>query len=49
MTNEVPKATIALIKEKIGVSISEFLDNALQLDESSMDIELKAEAIGAFC
>ena len=46
--NLISKEIIELIKQKINLSISEFLDNALQLDENYMTNELKAETIGAF-
>jgi hypothetical protein len=39
--------TIELIKQKITVNITEFLDSALQLDDHYVVNELKAEAIGA--
>ncbi len=47
LKNEIPISTIELIKQKISSSITEFLDNALQLDDDYMKNELKAEAIGA--
>ncbi len=47
LKNEISKSIIDLIKRKITVGITDFLDSALQLDERHMEIELKAEAIGA--
>ncbi len=47
MKNEISKSIIDLIKHKLNVSISAFLDNALQLDSQYMENELKAEAMGA--
>ncbi len=47
LQNEIPKSTLALIRSNITTSITEFLDNALQLDDNYMKNELKAEAIGA--
>ena len=46
LKSEISKTTIELIKRKITVSITEFLDNALQLDDRYMESELKAEAAG---
>lgn len=43
----ISKSTIELIKQKISISITEFLENALQLDDDYIENELKAEAIGA--
>ena len=43
----IPKSTIEMIKQTISISISEFLENALQLDDDYVKNELKAEAIGA--
>lgn len=47
LRSEISKSTIELIKRKITIGITEFLDNALQLDEHHMEMELKAEAMGA--
>ncbi len=47
LTKKLGKATIELIKKEITVSITEFLDQALQLDKDYMENELKAESIGA--
>lgn len=43
----IPLDTIAIIKLEIEERVSSFLDQALQLDERSITIELKAERIGA--
>lgn len=43
----IPKSTIEMIKQKISIGISKFLENALQLDDDYLENELKAEAIGA--
>ncbi len=48
LKGEVSSDVIDLIKEKLSVGISEFLDRALQLDEHYLHSELKAEKIGAF-
>ena len=47
LKNEISKSTITLIKCKITTGITDFLDSALQLDECHMEIELKAESMGA--
>lgn len=47
LKNEISNEIIELIKGKINISITEFLDGALQLDDDYMTKELKAEAIGA--
>ncbi len=47
LKNEFSKPVLELIKHKITVSISDFLDNALQLDDQYIENELKAEAVGA--
>ena len=46
MKGEISRSTIELVKSKTAVGITDFLDNALQLDSRYMEIELKAEAEG---
>jgi hypothetical protein len=45
MKNEISKSVLELIKHKI--TISDFLDNAFQLDSQSIENEIKAEVVGA--
>ena len=47
LKSQIRTATIDLIKKEISMSITEFLDNALQLDNEYIENELLAEAIGA--
>jgi hypothetical protein len=46
LKNEIRKSTIELIKRKITMSITDFLDSALQLGERYLENELKTEVIG---
>ena len=47
LKNQIPVATIEFIKRELCISITEFLENTLQLDDDYIENELKAEAIGA--
>ena len=46
LTSEISESIIEMVKQKITVSITEFLDSALQLDDHYVQNELKAESIG---
>ena len=46
--SEISKKIIELIKTKINIQVTQFLDQALQLDSEYIESEIKAEAIGAF-
>ncbi len=46
LKNEISKEIIDSIKRKITINITEFLDNALQLDDEYTTNELKAEEMG---
>ncbi len=46
LKTKISAKTIELIKQKINISITTFLDQALQLDSAYVRAELKAEKIG---
>lgn len=45
-TQTLPQKTIKLIKHKINLTVCDFLNQALQLDEDYIKMEEKAEVIG---